>query len=114
MQYALHNQSILEVTSKDQIIKNSQDVLNLMFKKDVDAFIVKKENFIPQFFDLSSGVAGDILQKFSNYQKRLAIVGDFSNIQSQALRDFIYESNRNKQIIFVKSTAEALKIFKPH
>jgi hypothetical protein len=42
----------------------------------------------------------------------MAIIGDFENIKSKTLKDFIYESNKTKQIIFVKTIEEALKIFK--
>lgn len=55
-------------------------------------------------------MAGEILQKFSTYQVRLAIIGDFSKYTSKSLTDFIYESNKGKHINFVNSTTEALKI----
>lgn len=62
------------------------------------------------FFDLKSGIAGDILQKFSTYRVRLAIVGDFSKYRSKSLNDFVYESNKGRHINFVNSTADAVKI----
>jgi hypothetical protein len=65
----------------------------------------------PSFYDLKTGFAGELLQKISNYSKRLAITGDFSQIKSGALRDFIYESNNWKQVIFVNTVEDALKIF---
>ncbi|WP_091099127.1 DUF4180 domain-containing protein [Paenimyroides marinum] len=52
---------------------------------------------------------GDILQKFSTYRIRLAIVGDFSKFMSKSLKDFIYESTNGKQINFVTSVEDALK-----
>ena len=68
--------------------------------------------YYSDFFDLSTKIAGDILQKVSNYNKRLAIIGDYSNVKSKALKDFIYESNKTKQVIFVDEVEEALRIFK--
>jgi hypothetical protein len=53
-------------------------------------------------------MAGEILQKFSNYRMRLAIVGDFSEYKSKSLRDFIRESNRTGTINFVGTIDEAL------
>jgi hypothetical protein len=41
----------------------------------------------------------------------MAIIWDFENIKSKSLKDFIYESNKTGQIIFVKTLEEALKIF---
>jgi hypothetical protein len=72
--------------------------------------IVRKENINREFFRLGSGFAGEMLQKISNYRKRLAIIGDNSKLQSKPLRDFIYESNKNGEVIFVASAEEALKM----
>jgi hypothetical protein len=62
----------------------------------------------PDFFDLKSGLAGEILQKFSNYRVKLALAGDFSEIRSKSLKDFIRECNRGKTIFFVNSINDAL------
>ena len=45
-------------------------------------------------------MAGEILQKFSNYRVRLAIIGSFEQCIAKSIRDFIYESNNGKQINF--------------
>jgi hypothetical protein len=71
--------------------------------------IIDKKNIIPDFFTLSTGIAGEILQKFTNYDCQLAIVGDFSKYPSKSLKDFIYESNKTGKISFVASLDEALK-----
>jgi hypothetical protein len=62
------------------------------------------------FFDIKSGIAGEILQKFSTYRIRLAIVGDFSKYTSKSLNDFIFESNNGRHINFVSTYSEAIKI----
>ncbi len=60
------------------------------------------------FFDLRTGVAGEVVQKFVTYQRRLAIVGDISAAvsRSNALRDFVIESNRGRHVWFVASLDE--------
>jgi hypothetical protein len=62
----------------------------------------------PGFFDLSSRVAGEIVQKFVNYRLRLAVVGDVGDhvAASTALRDFVRECNRGTQTWFVADEAE--------
>jgi hypothetical protein len=70
---------------------------------------VRKEAFAKEFFILSSGLAGEILQKFVTYQFKLAVVGDYSKYTSKPLRDFIWESNRGKDIFFVSSEEEAVQ-----
>ena len=49
-----------------------------------------------------------MLQKFSNYRTRFAIIGDFTNVQSRSLQDFIRESNDGRTVCFVGSLEEAL------
>lgn len=70
--------------------------------------ILEKKAICEDFFDLSTGIAGEILQKFSNYQTKLAIVGDFSVYTSKALRDFIYECNQGNDIFFMDSLEQAV------
>lgn len=59
----------------------------------------------------SSGtqLAGEILQKCSNYRIKLAIYGDYSGYTSKPLHDFIYESNLGNDFFFVSAREEALE-----
>jgi hypothetical protein len=112
-----HNTSgatIGEVISDNYIIKYIDDGLDLLgnlYFQGFDSIILYEKTIIPDFFDLKSGIAGEILQKFSNYRIRLAIVGDFSKYQSKSLNNFIYESNKGKQINFVSSLTEVIERF---
>lgn len=103
---------ITEIISDELLIKETQDALDIMGECSYQGstkIIIHKKNIIPAFFDLKSGIAGDILQKFSTYQVQLAIVGDFSTYSSKSLNDFIFESNKHGRINFVNSTEEAKK-----
>jgi len=57
----------------------------------------------PAFFQLRTGLAGEILQKFVNYRLKVVILGDYSKLASNSapLRDFIHESNRGNAIWFL-------------
>lgn len=61
------------------------------------------------FFILSTGMAGEVLQKFINYHVKAAIFGDYSRYTSKPLRDFIYESNNGKDFFFTASREEAVE-----
>lgn len=101
---------IAEVLSDNILINEVQDALDLMAESNYMGawkIIINEKNLSPDFFDLKSGLAGDILQKFSNYNVQLAIIGDFSGYPGKSLRDFIGESNRYGRINFVTSMAEA-------
>lgn len=111
--HTINNVKIAELNSEEIIINNVEDGIDLMgnlYYQGYDSVIINKSNITPDFFELKNGIAGEILQKFSTYRFRLAIVGDFTKVSSKSLNDFIYESNKNKQINFVESTDEALKI----
>ena len=108
---------IAEIKSDKVEIRKVQDVLDLMADCDYQGarkIILHEKNIIADFFDLKTGLAGEILQKFSNYFVELAIVGDFSKYSSQSLQDFIYESNKVGRINFVSSVEEAKKALLRH
>jgi hypothetical protein len=108
-----HGNGIIEFISDSIIVNEAKDWTELFSDFFVQkAAILKKENLNNSFYDLKTGFAGDLLQKISNYSKRLAIIGDFSQMRSKALKDFIYESNKTEQVIFVKTVEDALRIFK--
>lgn len=105
------DRQVAEVVSEDVIIQSAEDALGLMgdlYYQGFDKVILYQENLSVEFFDLKNGMAGEILQKFSNYRMQLAIVGDFSGYTRRSVRDFIYESNQGRQVNFVSTVAEAL------
>jgi len=61
-----------------------------------------------RFFDLRSGVAGQVVQKFAQYRRRLAVVGDISAYveASDPLRDYVRETNRGREVWFLRDLTE--------
>lgn len=105
--------TFLEIRSEEQFINNVQDVLDLfgeLYGQYYDGIILYERNITPDFFDLQTKLAGEILQKFSNYRIRLVIVGDWSKYTSRSLEAFITESNRGKTVNFSSSPTEALEL----
>ena len=101
------------IESREAIIKDAASAIDLMmtvkYETGCDKIALNKEALIPEFFILSKQIAGEVLEKFITYQMRLAIYGDFSKYTSKPLKDFIYESNRGKDIFFVESQEQALR-----
>jgi hypothetical protein len=109
------NAMIAELKDSSFVIRETQDALDLMTMTDppwCSRFIIYEENLSPDFFKLASGLAGNVLQKFSNYRIRLAVVGDFSKYKSKNLNDFFRESNKIGHILFLSSVEEALEKLK--
>jgi hypothetical protein len=107
-----HSLKIAELKSDELLIRNAQDGIDLLgtaYYDGYDAIILYVENIVPEFFDLSSGLAGEILQKFSTYRMRLAIIGNFDSFHSQSLKDFMRESNAGQQVCFVTTVQMAIE-----
>ena len=104
---------ITQVETEETLITDVQSALDLMatvrYETGADRMILPKIALDERFFVLSSGLAGDVLQKFVNYQLKIAIVGDYSGYTSKPLRDFIYESNNGSHVFFVATVEEALE-----
>lgn len=94
----------------NSIISSLDDALDLIGNaayQGASHILIKEENLHPDFFDLKTKFAGEILQKFSTYGMDLSVIGDYSKFESKSLNDFIYESNKTGKINFVSSMQEA-------
>jgi len=104
--------SVAVLIGEKSVINTIRDALDMMGHADyigARSIIIYEHQLAKEFFNLRSGFAGEILQKFSNYQMKLAIVGDFDRYESNALQAFIFECNRGKGIFFVKDKTEAIE-----
>lgn len=114
LKYIQSNNKIIiaELTSENFVISQPQDVLDifgdLMFS-DCDRLIIHQRNLHADFFDLKTRLAGEVLQKFSNYRVKLSIVGDFAKYSSKSLQDFIFESNKSNRVFFTDNIESAFQ-----
>ncbi|WP_099371896.1 DUF4180 domain-containing protein [Sphingobacterium sp. 1.A.5] len=111
IKHTTNNQPVAEIIADDYIwttIEDGKDIMGDIYYQGYDKLIVHEKNIHPDFFDLKTKIAGEILQKFSTYRVRLVIVGNFSNYESRSLKDFIFESNKGKAVNFLSSLEEAL------
>ena len=90
--------NIAVVSSDEKVAVGLQSALDLAmavkYETDASRIVMSKKAICDSFFILSSGVAGQILQKFIHYQIKIAVYGDFTQYTSQPLKDFLYESNQ--------------------
>lgn len=108
-----NNVQIAHITAEEVVINDLQSAIDLMmtvkYVTGIENIVLSKELVVDKFFILTSGLAGEILQKFINYQFRIAIYGDYSNYTSKPLKDFIYESNNGHDIFFTDSLQMAIE-----
>ena len=83
------------------------DVIGSAWGEQISLIALPVARLDPEFFRLRSQLAGDVLQKFVNYRMPVAIIGDISGYvaASEALRDFIWESNRGDHVWFLADEA---------
>ena len=102
------------VNSNEIVITDAQSALDVLMSAKYDIgtknIIVTKKMITDDFFILSKGLAGEILQKYVNYGGRIAIYGDYSHYTSKPLKDSIYESNKGKDVFFVATQDEAVEM----
>ena len=84
--------------------------MSVKYETSCSKIAINKDALIEDFFILTTGIAGEILQKFVNYQIKFAIIGDYSKYTSKPLKDLIYESNKGNDIFFVATEDEAVKM----
>ena len=108
-----NNTETAPVVSDMPVITDTQSALDLIMTVDYETGVkniaISKELIAERFFILSSGLAGEILQKLVNYGFRIAIYGDYSSYTSKPLKDFIYESNNGHDIFFTDTLEKAVE-----
>ena len=100
------------VESGEVVIRDAQSAFDLLMSAKYEAgtknIVVAKKCICEDFFILSTGLVGEILQKFVNYGARIAIYGDYSRYTSKPLHDFMRESNEGHDVFFVSARDEAI------
>lgn len=100
------------VESDEPVITDAQSAIDLLMSAQYDVgskdIVIPKQLVVEDFFILSTGLAGEILQKYVNYGGRMAIYGDYSRYTSKPLKDFMYESNKGRDFFFVSTRNEAV------
>lgn len=108
-----NGKTVAVITSDSKVITDVQSALDLImtvkYELDTNLIAIEKGAVIEDFFILSRGIAGEILEKFITYQAKIAIFGDYSKYTSKPLRDFIYESNNGKNVFFTATKEQAVK-----
>jgi len=106
----LGGRSVLLCPADGPLLASEADALDLigrLWGREVDWLAVPKLRLGDGFLTLRTGLAGAVIQKFVTYSVRLAIVGDVSAevAASDALKDFVRESNAGSRVWFVTDMA---------
>ncbi len=98
--HTINDRKIAEIISDDIVLQTVEDAVDLignMSYQGFDKLIIHEENIISDFFELKNKIAGNILQKFSQYSMPLAIIGDFEKYESKSNFKRNYKRCRKKR-----------------
>ena len=106
--YELHGVRVVECAPDGKKLRTYQDAVDLIgktFENRATLIVIPVECLDDEFFELKTRIAGELIQKFVQYRRRLVILGDISRhlAESSALRAFVNESNRGKEVWFLAS-----------
>jgi Domain of unknown function (DUF4180) len=109
--YELHGVRVLECDPNEKQLRNYNEAVELIgkaFESRASLIVVPAECLDDDFFRLSTRIAGELIQKVVQYRQRLVIVGDISRhlAESSALRAFVLEANRGKEVWFLATREE--------
>ena len=100
------------VVADEPVITDAQSALDVLMSAKYDAgtknIVIDKKLIVEEFFILSSGLAGEILQKYINYGGRIAIYGDYSHY---IVASNTAENARREQEKLAGKTKDSQKLF---
>jgi len=92
------------------IISAGQDILDLIgncYWMEKCRLIVHATDLHPDFFDLKTGLLGEIFLKLSNYRVKTAFIVDLDGIESERFHELIYEHKKSDEIRFFDDLTDA-------
>ncbi len=102
-----HGIRIVECTDSITRIEDAMDLVAACFEHDAERVLLESRVLPAAFFELSSGFAGEFLQKFSNYRIKLAAVFPSEDGYGDRFREFLQEAKRGRGFRVFTTRAEA-------
>jgi hypothetical protein len=94
-----------EINLHVRSIRDVSDALGAVF--GADGLLLTEADLLPEFFDLRSGIAGELFQKFTNYQIHLAVVVQNLEVYGERFGELVFEHRNHKLIRFFDSVETA-------
>ncbi len=103
-------QLVIWLHKPGRLVANAQDALDLVVacsQENSRLLMVDGDRLSGEFLKLSTGVAGDVAQKLSQYGVKTAIVLDTKRVHGKFV-DFVLETNRGNSFRAYPTHEEAL------
>lgn len=92
-----NNKKYIECISNNKELcseQNISDVISICFQYDINKLILHSKILSEDFFNLKTGLAGIMLQKFINYHIKVALILNDEIILNERFKEMIMESNK--------------------
>lgn len=106
----IDNKKYINIDSIDKKISTQQDVLDVVsicFENNINTLLLSSKIFSKDFFNLKTGLAGTVLQKFINYSIKFAIVLDSEEKLNDRFREMMMEANNGREFRMFKNNIDA-------
>jgi hypothetical protein len=105
-----HRKSLIECDPEVLCLQSEQDALDLVAacgEHGAPRLLLHAGNLSPDFYRLSTRLAGDILLKFSNYHIKAAAVLTPELVGDSKFSEFVLETNRGSgfRVFYERQTA---------
>ena len=102
---------VLECAPDGETVRDDRaavDIIAIAISQQAKLIVLPVERLPAGFFTLRTRIAGEIVQKFTQYRIPVAFVGDISGhpAASESLRAFVREANQGTAFWFVADEAE--------
>jgi PadR family transcriptional regulator AphA len=104
-----HGCKYVEGTGSDPFLQREEDAVALVGvcgEHSAERVLLYASNLSESFFDLKTGLAGAILQKFVNYHVKVALVTPLNLVQGR-FREYILEANQGNHFRAFQEKNEA-------
>ena len=87
----------IEIVSSDVPLRSEQDaldIISLSWEHDINMLLIHGYVLSEDFFDLKTGVAGKMLQKFINYNIKVGAIIPSQIADTGRFREMVLEANK--------------------
>ncbi|MGL4106678.1 DUF4180 domain-containing protein [Clostridium sp. LP20] len=103
--YIMYEGDEKKISTEDDVI----DIVSTSFEHDTGLIIINSKALSEDFFNLRTGLAGVMLQKFINYHIKFVILLDNKEDLSLRFKELVGEANRGNEFRVVADIAEGEK-----
>jgi len=103
----MHGVRVVRLFPQGPLLSRGSDAIewvSVLSSCEAQMLVIPRERLPEAFFELRTGLAGELMQKFTTYGARVAVLGDCSQeiAESRSFASLVLESNRGDRFWFIR------------